>query len=237
MDLSSQYNINLNKSDNIRKLYNDLINKYYQNETIIKSNFLNNILFNYSNNTTIFEFKLDTSRADLCNFNKYSTAYEIKTDLDNFLRLNKQVNDYSEIFEEVYIICSKHNLSNISKLVPIHCGIYTYSLTKNYKYKFKRERKALLITNLNSKKQLSLLTTSELKSEFAKCKNSLRKKQMIDLILASYSPKYINSKFKSVIKRRYNDKWTFLKQNYNKIYEIDYQWFFKNNIAPEIIYQ
>ncbi|EGT4143777.1 sce7726 family protein [Clostridium perfringens] len=237
IDLSVEYNLEIPSYQNIRETYNYLINKYYHNEITIKSNFINNILLNLKENITIFEFKLENSRADLCTIGKRSIAFEIKTDLDNFLRLEKQINDYSEVFEEVYIICSKQNLKNISKILPSHCGIYSYNISDNGIYTFRKERKSSIIKNLNKFKQLNLLSKTELKNSFSKCKNLSSKEQMIELILNNYTLKYINYKFKKVVKEKYKEKWEFLKQNNNQIYEIDYQWFFKNNISPQLIYQ
>ena len=45
---------------------------------------------------TIFELPVGSSRADLCKINGTSVAYEIKTDLDNFNRLEKQIEDLED---------------------------------------------------------------------------------------------------------------------------------------------
>lgn len=237
IDLFREYELEVSQFKNIRETYNYLINRYYHNEITIKANFINNILFNQNNSTTIFEFKLENSRVDLCTIGKKSIAFEIKTDLDNFLRLEKQINDYSEIFEEIYIICSKNNLKKILKFLPEYCGIYSYSISDKGLYKFKKEKKSLILKNQNKYKQLNLLSKIDLKNSFSKCRYIDDKNQMIDIIANNYTPKYINSKFKQIIKSKYYKKWNFLKENSSQIYEIDYQWFFKNNISPELIYQ
>lgn len=235
--LSDEYNLSFSNNKNVRYLYNDIINKYYHNEITIKSNFINNILLKSKNHITIFEFNLGNSRADLCKINGKSIAFEIKTDLDNFSRLEKQIYDYSEVFEEVYVICSNANLNNILKILPNYCGIYSYSILKDGYYKFKKERNSLPSNNINSLKQLSLLSKNELKTNFNKLEDFDDKETIISLINDTYSYKYINSTFKKIIKTRYKLKWEFLKENKNEIYEIDYQWFFKNNINPKLIYQ
>lgn len=235
--LSFKYGFTENTSLDIREIYNCLITKYYPNEATIKSKFLNDFLFNLKDSITFFEFKLNNSRADLCCIKDKSIAYEIKTDLDNFIRLEKQIYDYSEVFEEVYIICSKDNIINARKLLPDYCGIYTYTISDNSLYKFKREKKATFSSNLNVKKQLDLLTLNELKLSFKKYSNIDNKQQLINLISSNYSFKYINSKFKKLLKERYKQKWLFIKTNQNQIFDLDYQWFFKNNISPKVIYQ
>lgn len=237
LNLSNEYNISIGTYDNIRSLYNIIINKYYHNEITIKSNFANNILFKSNNHVTIFELNLESSRADICKINGKSIAFEIKTDLDSFTRLEKQIRDYSEVFEEVYVICSKNNIKNIYPLLPDYCGLYSYDIGENNYYKFTKEKKSIFINNLNSSKQLNLLTKKELKDNFKKLNYIDDKKLMIKEILLIYSSKYINSNFKKILKDRYRDKWEFLRTNSSKIYEIDYQWFFKNNINPENIYQ
>lgn len=236
-ELSIKYNIQLDNLNNIRNTYNTVINKYYHNEITIKSNFVNNILFKSNNHITIFELNLESSRVDLCKINGKSIAFEIKTDLDNFNRLEKQLRDYSEIFDEVYVICSKNNIKNIYSLIPDYCGLYSYDILNNSYYKFTKEKKTIPIKNLNNFKQLNLLTKKELKNYFKKISYIENKELMIKEILLIYSSKYINSTFKKILKNRYRNKWEFLRSNSDKIYEIDYQWFFKNNINPEIIYQ
>ena len=128
--------ITTNDDLNIRKLFNDLINKYYHNEITIKSNFINNILLKSKNHITIFELNSGKSRLDLCKVNGNSVAFEIKTDLDSLYRLDKQLYDYMSLFEKVYVICSEKRCNIIEKVIPYECGIYSYKITKNGKYIF-----------------------------------------------------------------------------------------------------
>lgn len=235
--LSLEYDLHFSIDKDIRILYNEIINKYYHNEITIKSNFINNVLLKSKNHVTIFEFNLKNSRADLCKINGKSIAFEIKTDLDNFSRLSKQINDYSEVFEEVYVICSKFNIDNILNIIPSSCGIYTYSISQNGNYTFKKQKKSIRCNTINPLNQLNLLTKIELKNKFKKLNYIDNKETMINTVIDKYSPSYINSIFKKTIKQRYKPQWEFLKENHDNIYEIDYQWFFKNNISPNIIYQ
>lgn len=223
--------------ENTRKLFNDNILKYYPNEITIKSSFVNKVLLkNNSHTSIIFELNSGTSRVDLCKINGHSIAFEIKTDLDNFNRLNKQLNDYFRIFEKVFVICSTKNINNIIKLIPDECGIYSYHITKTGKYIFNKERDALFSSQINSKNQLLLFTKTEL-NNFFNIKNLLIKNDMINHILANYDKEYINKGFKENFKTKYKKNWEFLSNNYSNILEIDYQWFFKNNIDPKLIYK
>lgn len=227
--------LNTFDTQNTREIYNDVILKYYPNEVSVKSNFINQVLFKSKNHVTIFELPIGSSRADLCKVNGSSIAYEIKTDLDTLVRLNKQLNDYLDIFEKVFVICSINKLIDIdSEIIPT-CGIYTYSISRKGKYKFQLYRQACLSKQLDCEKQLNILRKQELIKNFSVGSLSNRK-NLTSLILQKYSSTKINEIFKQVIKNRYQTQWDFLKTNKSQILEIDYQWFFKNTINPDLIY-
>ncbi len=219
-----------------RELYNDIILKYYPNETSVKSSFINNILLKSKNHISIFELKVGESRADLCKINGTSIAYEIKTDLDNLLRLEKQLQDYLYVFEKVYVICSSSRSECVKDILPPECGLYDYRITKNGQYKFKAIKKASHSTSISPHNQLSILTKRELALHF-KQNASLSREDMIQNIITNASKTTINSIFKKCMKLKYQKQWSFLENNYSQIYEIDYQWFYKNTISPSIIYQ
>ncbi|QAT41971.1 sce7726 family protein [Aminipila luticellarii] len=220
---------------NPRALINSIILQNYPNEISVKSNFINEVLFKSNNQVTIFELILGKSRADLCKVNGASVAYEIKTDLDNLLRLEKQLTDYLNVFENVFVICSVNKLPEIEKTILEECGIYIYSISQTGKYKFKKYRPALSSKTLNSEKQLKILRKKELYDYF-KLNTYCSRESMEQYILQHYSNKKINLIFKTIMKDRYREQWEFLRNNKDNIYEIDYQWFFKNAINPSLIY-
>lgn len=223
--------------NNIHEVYNKIILKYYPNEICIKSNFINKVLFKRKKHVTIFELPIGSSRVDLCKINGTSTAYEIKTDLDNFSRLDKQLCDYFEIFEEVCVISSLNNLDQITDIVPNCCGIYIYEQTNRGTYHFTLVRKPQKSTSLCPQKQITLLRKSEFKDYFNFPSNLNSREEIINNILNSYNSNSINKIFKTILKNRYQKQWNFLKENQNLIYELDYQWFFKNQINPLKIYK
>lgn len=225
--------------ENVHDAYNKVLLRYYPNEICVKSNFINKVLMKGRNHITIFELPIGSSRADLCKVNGKSIAYEIKTDLDNYSRLKKQLNDYFEIFDEVYVICSENNVNEISSIIPINCGIYSYAVTKRGAYYFNLIRKSLDNSLIISRKQLQLLRRREYYYYFdlSDCTSLEQTSNIIDYILENYNSKSINNIFKLILKDRYKKRWDFLKYNHNNIYEIDYQWFFKNQINPDIIYK
>lgn len=225
----------INNNFDTRKLFNYLINKYYHNEITIKSNFINNMLLKSKNHITIFELNSGKSRLDLCKINGTSVAFEIKTDLDSLHRLDKQLCDYMSLFEKVYVICSEKRCNSIEKNIPDECGIYSYKVTKNGKYIFKEYKKAKMSKIINEKQQLEVLTKKELEAIVNKKLQS--KDEFIDYILKNKTKNKINLIFKNCLKAKYKKQWTFLESKQNNIYEIDYQWFFKNNLDPKIIYK
>ena len=222
---------------NIHEIYNKIIMKYYPNEICIKSSFIKQILMKGKNHVTIFELPVGTSRADLCKINGKSIAYEIKTDLDNFARLNKQIADYYEIFEEVYVICSASNVFNILAFLPKECGIYTYTQNRCGNYKFQLFRKSTINNKINCLKQLDIIRKNEF-IRFFKVNSALsNRSEIINFIIKNYTSEQINNIFKIILKHRFQKQWNFLKKNHTNIYEIDYQWFYKNQIEPSRIYK
>jgi hypothetical protein len=196
---------------------------------------LNKVLLKSKNHITIFELNSNSSRVDICKINGESIAYEIKTEFDNFNRLDKQLEDYLQIFEKTYIITTKEQYKKIFDSIPMECGVYLYSITNDFQYKFYVKKKAVLSNRLNPEKQLSVLTIKDL-SFYFNIDNVRDKQEIINKIIKDFPPNIINKKFKELIRNKYNNNWYFLINNINNIYELDYQWFFQNNIEPKIIY-
>lgn len=89
----------------LNKIYWNLSNNY-RCEYIYKNLVFKEILKKYSLNTTITfnEFKIADSKADLFLINGIARIFEIKTELDDFSKLHKQISDYQKIADEVYIV-------------------------------------------------------------------------------------------------------------------------------------
>lgn len=219
-----------------REFINDFLLRYYPNETSIKSSFINNVLCKLNNHVTIFELNVGNSRLDLCKVNGISTAYEIKTELDTSARLEAQMMDYFKTFEKVYLICSEKNVDKMIDKIPGECGIYTYYLTKTGRYVFKRKRAAVKSSKISAYAQLHTLTKRDLQFYF-ECEYETDKDKMLDSIINTHTNKQINRIFKTYLKNKYQDKWSFLLENKSDILEIDYQWFYKNQMNPKIVYQ
>lgn len=220
----------------IRQLYTTLLYNYYPNEATIKAAFSNQFFFNSHKHVVIYELNAGNSRVDICKINGKSIAYEIKTDLDNFHRLSKQIQDYKQLFEEVFVICSEARYHEAVQFLPSDIGIYTYYKTRQNNYRFTISRPSCLNGQfLNSKYQLSTLTKADIRHC---CPDGMNdKEQMIQFILENQSSAQINQLYKNCIKHKYNSNWDFLFQNHQSIIDLDYQWFFQNKINPELIYQ
>ena len=217
-----------------REIYNQLL-KSYPNETIIKGNFVNKFLLKSRSHVAIFELNVNSSRADICKINDASYAFEIKTDLDSPFRLEKQLKDYFDVFEYVSIICSAEKYPLFSKHITSTCGVYTYTVNRKKDYKFKLEKKAVKNSNFMADKQLNMLTKGEIIRHFG-ISESLSKDELVEFVLQKNAKRTINSTFKKILKNRYQNRWDFFVDNHSQILEIDYQWFFKNNIPPNEIY-
>lgn len=197
------YNLDYNLAfGNISKekfLFNILKN-YYRNDYFIRYSFIKKHLFN-SAAISFEEFPILNSRIDLASINGKSIAYEIKSEYDNYLKLNKQINDYSKCFEYVYVICPERNKEKILKYIPRFCGIYTF---KEKGMSFVMFKEAERSPNLDSFEMLKLLRKDELNRYFRSCD--------IEKINVSYSFSVVNKYFKVILKNRFMLKWSKLKR-------------------------
>lgn len=65
-----------------------------------------------------------TRRADLVMIHdKYSYAFEIKSDCDTVKLLNEQIEDYSKTFDFTFVVTTKTHLHEVEKRVPKNIGI------------------------------------------------------------------------------------------------------------------
>lgn len=220
-----------------REFLNRFILEHYPNETTIRSNFINKVLLPLNqNNISIFELPVGESRVDICKVNGHSTAYEIKTELDNFDRLNKQLTDYFDVFESVYVITSEKCWIDILDYIPSTCGVYSYRQLANGTYTFYCRKRAIRSSSLNPEKQLFAIPKKDLCETFALAQLDTAKQGIIDQCLKNFSAEHINKVFKQYLKIRYASNWRHLRTYCDRIYEVDYEWFYRNKITPEIVY-
>lgn len=120
-------------SELVSEIYREL-RFNYRNEYFYKNTLLNKLLLGiHSINTTtaLTEIPIAKSKADFVLINGKAVVYEIKTELDNFDRLENQVNDYYKAFDHVAVVTCKDNLFALQKkLENIEKPIGIYILQK-----------------------------------------------------------------------------------------------------------
>lgn len=148
----------------LKEAYNTIKNSY-QNEYVLKNEFLNKCLVEkvLNKDSIVFnELRLGNSIADLAIFNGVSKAFEIKTILDKECRLSSQIETYKKIFNETYIIVPEQQVDKYLKF-DNRVAVFSYDSNLN---KFELVREAtrnevididVLMNVLHSKEYLSIV--------------------------------------------------------------------------------
>ncbi|MEP7765025.1 sce7726 family protein [Sanguibacter sp. 25GB23B1] len=71
----------------------------------------------------LLELRAGRSIADVVILNGTSTAYEIKTDFDDFTRLPAQISDYAKAFERVCVVVSSNRAQAAAAATPEWVGV------------------------------------------------------------------------------------------------------------------
>jgi hypothetical protein len=207
----------------LHKFINDIVLRTYKGELKIKALLVEKFI--KEDAISCFEIKTNTSRLDFLRINGSSISYEIKSELDTLFKLEKQIDDYSKLFEYNYVVIDESHYTKAIRLIPENYGIYIFAGKD-----LEEIKKPQINIKIDCEKQISLLTKKELNSYF-----NISTYSTIN-IFSAYSESEINRIFKDVLKNRYKKKWHFLVNERKQILPIDYQFFFQNNIPPEIIY-
>ncbi len=110
---------NKRNAELISEIYSILKNDY-RNEYYYKNTLLNKLLLGvHSINTTtaLTEIPIAKSKADFVLINGKAVVYEIKTELDNFDRLESQINDYYKAFDHMAVVTCKENIPELKKRI------------------------------------------------------------------------------------------------------------------------
>nr|DAL59744.1 MAG TPA_asm: hypothetical protein [Caudoviricetes sp.] len=215
----------LRKKYKYSEVYNYVIMKYGRNETVIKYNLIKEFISN-PENVGLLEFNVGNSRLDIGKINGSSYAYEIKTELDNTLRLEKQIQDYEKIFEFIYVVCHLKHLKEVKNIVPKKVGIITFEIISE-KVVFKDIRKAkrnrsikkeFLLQSLNSKEYAYII-----KEYLKEQKIPLYKEERMKLVDKRIKKDDLVEVFKRVIKLRQSQRWNYIKDEFNVILPIEIQ--------------
>lgn len=108
---ASSYDTNL---DIIKSLYKSL-QKRYRCEYVYKNSLVQKLIKEHSLKTTLIlnELKINVSKADLVMLNGAVRIFEIKTELDDFSKLSKQLADYQKFADEVSIVTDQKNAEKL----------------------------------------------------------------------------------------------------------------------------
>lgn len=104
--------------DVINVIYDSLL-KNYKNEYVYKNILTNKLLlkkYSLKNTIALNEFNIGKSIADFVLFNGEARVYEIKTELDNLEKLDKQIADYCQFGDKVYIVTSSKHVNKLIEL-------------------------------------------------------------------------------------------------------------------------
>jgi hypothetical protein len=216
---------------------NDIVFKYYPNEIFVKYNLIKDWI-SKNNDTVLFEFNSGGSRVDLCRINGNSYAYEIKTEFDDFSRLDKQINDYAKIFEYVYVVTTKNRWDSISQKIPDFCGVILYQVSKNGEFKKWTKKKSQKSPYLSSMDQIGVMTSDDIRFILRKkgLNVPLIRKERESLLINNFKANSINKLFKEVLKKKYQSQWNDTRTNFESILPIDIQSYFHNPLDLDLVY-
>ncbi|MGE8179040.1 sce7726 family protein [Pseudomonas fluorescens] len=105
--------------------YKDL-GRNYRFEYFFKNVVANKVVLGrhkLSTATLISEFRVENNKADCVILNGNSTCYEIKTDLDNFSRLNDQLSAYEKLFDRTYVVIAEAHREYALKNIQDSVGL------------------------------------------------------------------------------------------------------------------
>ena len=124
--------------DAISKIYH-YMNESYRNEYFFKNTILNQLLIkkhDLYNTVALTELPIADSKADFIMINGRGIVYEIKTDLDNFNRLESQISDYYKAFKYVNVVVGYKQYEKVKELlVDSKVGIFVMSKSGNLRCK------------------------------------------------------------------------------------------------------
>jgi len=147
----------------LKHLYK-ILEQHYPNEYIFKNSFLNEWLIKeigQSNSKVFNEFRVGNAVADLVMFNGHSKVFEIKSELDSDNRLQLQLENYHQAFNQVFIIVPENKLPTYLKYSE-NVGIITFNNLRPNKFELVRE--AALDLRINPEVIMNILRTAEYKS-------------------------------------------------------------------------
>jgi len=152
-------------NENVEELLEsyEIMKKYYRNEYFYKNTLFNKLVLGKHNLNTTYamnEVIINKSKADMIIVNKNSPiVYEIKTELDNFGKLEHQIIDYYKIASLVYVVTAENTYYPLYRILKdTKVGIYVLTNRNTLSLKKKAEEDEKF---LNHKALFKLLRKSE----------------------------------------------------------------------------
>lgn len=216
---------------------NSIVFKYYPNEIYVKYNLIKEWI-SKENETVLFEFASGSSRVDICRINGKSYAFEIKTEFDDFDRLDKQLTDYAKLFEYIYVVTPRNRFDIVKDKIPPFCGVILYNIRQPGEFKRWTKKKAQKSPYLSSLDQIKAMTSEDIKFILKERDYDvpISRKKREALLLNNFSNEQINKLFKEALKKKYKLRSEFIRENFDYILPIDIQTFFHNQIDPKLAY-
>jgi len=148
----------------IKYVYSNL-RKDYRNEYIYKNTLINELLikkYGLKDTIAINEFRVGNSIADIVLFNGTSKAFEIKTELDTEKRLDGQLEDYTKIFKQCYVVVSENLIEKYLKIDREIGIVALYSTSRSLK--MREVRPAKVNEKIDAETVIKAVRTSEYKA-------------------------------------------------------------------------
>ncbi|MEO8211094.1 MAG: sce7726 family protein, partial [bacterium] len=122
-------------------------------------------------------------------------GYEIKTEKDNLTRLVSQANNYSQVFDQAFIIVAEKHLQNAKKIIPDWWGIYLIKSINTETYSFIYDRKAQLLWKEEALEVANTLFKCGLKS-------NVTRQDIYEIISLKCKPKRLSKIVMCYLKKR-----------------------------------
>lgn len=123
--LVEQFGMDKTVGDFYDAIFKILIREY-RHEYIYKNAIAEKILLGKHSLKTAFmltEFRVDDCKADVVVLNGTSHVYEIKSEMDSFERLQRQIAAYSKTFDFITVITTERLYNSVKNRVPPEIGI------------------------------------------------------------------------------------------------------------------
>ncbi|MBL7149227.1 MAG: sce7726 family protein [Candidatus Cloacimonetes bacterium] len=132
----SYLNYNMNSFSKLYDFVFSEFSKKYRNDLFYRNLIATKIFLSrhsLDKSVLINELRIGKSKADLVILNGSSTAYEIKSDVDNLDKLDKQLQDYLRVFDFTYVVIAEENATKLVSILPAKVGLISLTPKNTFK--------------------------------------------------------------------------------------------------------